>query len=357
MRIWISMKSNHLVALLADVHFGYGSIEFLNSQLRFFREIFIPYCKKHGIKKIIQFGDLFENRRSLDIYVKNIVFDLFKTELKDFEIYIYLGNHDVYYKNSNEIHSLKFLSQFSNVRIIEQISEINFYGRKFLFVPWLYDLMTFRTYVNENDVSDIDVCFGHFDIIGSKMSKKAFSKSGLTKEILFKNFKKTFSGHYHSRSIEKIDDSEIIYTGMPYQLNRGDEGEERGFCVLDCDTLKYKFIENDVSIKYISVKYPDTLNENQVKGNVIDVYISNKGNIDTDEIQNYIDDINKFKPAQEPTKRYIDEFESENIGEIKIKNLKEMFDEYIGQLQIDDDIKKDVVSELALLYEECQKDF
>lgn len=348
---------NHLVALLADIHFGYGSIDFLKSQLRFFREIFIPYCKKYGIKKIIQFGDLFENRRNLDILVKNMVYDLFKNDLKDFEIYIYLGNHDVYYKNSNEIHSLKFLSGFQNVTIIETIQDINFYGKKFLFVPWLYDLNHLKTYVNENDISDIDVCFGHFDIVGFKMSKKTVSKGGLTKEYLFKNFKKVFSGHYHSRSTEKMDDREITYMGMPYQLNRGDEGEERGFCILDCETLKYEFVENDVSIKFVSLKYPEPIDGSQITGNIVDVYITNNGNIDTDEVQKYIDNINKFKPVQEPTKRYIDAIESENIQDIKVKNLKEMFDEYIGQLEIDEDIKEDVMENLASLYEECQKDF
>ena len=111
------------IAILADVHFGYSNYEFLDSELRFFREVMIPELKRRGIKKIIQLGDLFENRRHLDVYVMNKIHDLFENDLKDFDIYIFFGNHDVFYKNSNEIHSFKFLKKFKNVTVIETISE------------------------------------------------------------------------------------------------------------------------------------------------------------------------------------------------------------------------------------------
>ncbi len=342
------------VAVLADVHFGYAGNEFLDSELRFFREVLVPELKRRKIKKIIQLGDLFENRRNIDVYVKNKVYDLFENDLKDFEWYIFPGNHDVYFKNSNEIHSLRFLKKFKNVTVINDITEIEINKRKFLFVPWLYDLEIFKTYINEHDIKEVDACFGHFDIIGSKMSKNAFSKNGLTKDLLFK-FKKVFSGHYHSRSIEKRGEHELVYVGMPYQLNRGDEGEERGFCILHCDDLSYEFVENNISIKYVSLKYPEKFEESQIKGNVIDIYISNNDGID--EIQSYIDEVNKYSPVHEPTKRFIDGLNVKDTKDIKVKNLKEMFDEYIEQLDIDDEIKTNVVDDLNTLYEDCQKDF
>jgi DNA repair exonuclease SbcCD nuclease subunit len=344
-----------LIAIIGDLHFDISDI-LLESQIAFFVQCLIPYCRANGIKILIFEGDVFDNRRHVDIYTKNKILELFQNHLKEFEIYIICGNHDTYYKTTNDINSLKILKLFPNVTVFEEITTKKINGLNFLFVPWLYDLNTLKKWVSENDSKEIDVCIGHFDMIGAKINKNTFSKTGLTKELLY-DFRKIFSGHYHTRSIEKNKDREIIYTGTPYQLNFGDVGEDRGFCVLDCETLEHEFIENEVSIKFVSLEYPEPVIEEKVKGNIVNVYISESENIDTEKIQAYIEKVNSFKPIKEPIKRIIGGLKNEdvNVNELKVKSLKELFDAYIGQLKLDDEVRDDVIKELDNLYQDCQK--
>ncbi len=343
------------IALIGDLHFDINDY-LLDSQLDFFVNCFIPYLRKRKIKKIAQFGDIFDNRRAISIPAMNRIISLFENDLKDFEFHCFPGNHDVFHRNSNEVNSLKLLSQFPNVKIYEEITKTKINGKNFLFVPWLYDLNHLKDWVDNNDCSDIDFCFGHFDLIGGKMSKTTFSKSGLTKDLLY-NFKKVYSGHYHTRSVEKNQDKEIVYLGTPYQLNFGDSDEDRGFYILNCDDSSCEFIENDVSIKFISLNYPEEISESKIKGNIVNVFIDQTANIDTDKIQEYIEKINSFNPVREPVKRIIGGSANSdiNLNEIKVKSLKDLFDVFVGQLKIEEEIKDDVLKEIDSLYFECMK--
>lgn len=346
---------NNLIANLGDCHFDINDY-LLDSQLNFFKNQFVPYLHENKIDTIIQHGDLFDNRKSMSIKAMNQVLSLFENELKDFKFYCFPGNHDVVMRNSNEIHSLKLLSQFSNVTVFEEITKVKIKNKTFLMVPWLYDLNIFQEYIKENKVDDVDVVCGHFDIISGKMGKNTYSKTGLTKELLHQ-FPKVYSGHYHSISIIENDGKEIRYLGSPYQLNHGDSEEERGFHILNCDDMSLKFVENDTSIKFVTLNYPEEIKEEKIKGNIVNVFVDESENIDTDKIQTYIESINKFKPVKEPTKRIIGGTESKdiNVNELKVKSLKELFDVFVSQIKMEDEIKEDVLKEINSLYMECQK--
>ncbi len=56
------------IAIATDLHLGIrrGSEIYLNSQLKFFKNQFIPELKSKGIDTIIIPGDFFDNRLALD---------------------------------------------------------------------------------------------------------------------------------------------------------------------------------------------------------------------------------------------------------------------------------------------------
>ena len=64
-------------------------------------------------------GDIFHSRESINVRIQNEAFDIFKQLSKKFKrgIYIIIGNHDVYYKDKNEIHSLKSLSYLICIKV------------------------------------------------------------------------------------------------------------------------------------------------------------------------------------------------------------------------------------------------
>ena len=115
------------VAILNDTHCGVrnSSDIFLNYQERFYKDIFFPYLKKHNIKNILHLGDYYEHRKFVNFKALNQNRKVFLEPLRDNDITMDIipGNHDVFYKNTNELCSLKELLGYftSNVHLSERI--------------------------------------------------------------------------------------------------------------------------------------------------------------------------------------------------------------------------------------------
>jgi len=108
------------VAIISDWHLGIKKSNdlFFQSQLSFFRDQFEPYLKKNGITEIFFLGDLFDNRVSLNIKIKNEALNIFDNILKNYKIYLLIGNHDCFYTNTIDVNSLKFLFLISVKELI-----------------------------------------------------------------------------------------------------------------------------------------------------------------------------------------------------------------------------------------------
>lgn len=341
--------------MLTDTHFGIknGNDIFLDSQLAFLREQFIPYLKKNNIKTIFHLGDFFDNRNNLNIKVKNEIFTLLDEDLKDFELYIIVGNHDTFYKTSIEVNSLKFLKKFDNIHIIEDIELLKIGGRDILMVPWQTDEEQFRAKVADKNIH-CDICCGHFEITGFKFNKAHVCENGLGTDLFFNNYKFIFSGHFHSRSHQKRNGNVIQYLGSPYHLTRHDIGEHRGFCVLDLDNLKYRFVNNRVSLRYEVLKYPQEFNETLIKGNIIDVEIECDTDFDEKKVQDYLDAIQELEPIIPPIPKYINVFNVEIKQEFQSQDVADLIREYVESLDIDD--KEEIYKRIIDLYDDCRKD-
>ena len=106
------------IAIINDTHCGTknGSDVFLNNAEQFYKNVFFPYLKEHNIKTILHLGDYFEHRKYVNFKALNRNKRMFLDELQNNEIHMTIipGNHDVYYKNTNELNSLReLLSQNS----------------------------------------------------------------------------------------------------------------------------------------------------------------------------------------------------------------------------------------------------
>jgi len=344
-----------VVALLSDLHFGVrkNSEVFLDSQLRFIVEQFVPYLKEHGIKKIFMLGDLFDNRSSTNTKVMNAVYDIFATCLKDFEIYMIIGNHDCYFNSTVNINSMKFLEGFKNIHLIEKITKITLNKKKIVMVPWIVDNVEF---IREFQKINCDICMGHFNISGFHFNKFKKSDDGLHGK-LFGKCKKVFTGHFHIRNSQKIHGSEIVYVGSPYQLTRNDIDESRGFTILDLSTLEYKFIDNNVSLKYIKLKFPEKFTKNKISNNIIDVHVDYDEKYNEKIVERYVQKIEQLDPAMTPN-IFVDN-NSELSGNIDLDgyNIGSMLDlmrEYINSLDVRN--KEEIYDLLIDLYNEVKGD-
>lgn len=337
-----------MIAVVGDLHFGIGSQRFLEKQLDFHYKFLIPELNRRNIKTIKFLGDIFEDRNKLNIFVLNKVLDLFDFyEKEGFDIRIILGNHDTNLKTSNDIHSLKILNRYKNVKIYEKI-EVDYIGNlKCLFVPWQYDMAEYIDFVNTNLLDDVKISFGHFDIINCMMDKSRPSNKGFKKSDIMK-FPLVFSGHYHTRSFYESFSSKLIYTGTPYSLTRIDKGETKGFYIVD-ESLNFEFVENHFSPKFVDVVYPQELKKEDVNNNIVDFHYHE--NSDVDEVERYKDDIYKMEPYSLEV-IMIPKSETEIKQEMKFTNLREIFGEYVSIIEFDDeDLKSKFKEKITELFE------
>jgi UDP-2,3-diacylglucosamine pyrophosphatase LpxH len=344
------------IALITDLHFGVkkNSTLFLSSMISYFKNEFIPYLKSNGIKTIFMLGDFFDSRESINVKIKNEVHSLFKKDLCDFNIYMLLGNHDIFYKTSIETHSLKYIGEFSNVTVIEKPTELTVNGKKFLLVSWQID----DSILNYSPVDKIDVCLGHFDINGFYLNKTTVFEGGFNPSFFFNNFKLTFSGHFHLYSEQAMKDSKIVYIGTPYHLTRHDIGTDKGFIVLDTDTLKYERVLTEGTIKYIKNIWPNKLTEAEVTNNIIDIHVVINDVYDESAINDYVETIEKWNPVNVNIfPQYNFNNNGKSIDLKSFKTLDEIIVDYVNErLEISTDMKKLTVEYVNELIEKAKKD-
>jgi metallophosphoesterase superfamily enzyme len=153
------------IALLNDTHFGCrnDSPAFLDYQNKFFDDIFFPYVEEHNIKTIIHLGDVVDRRKFINFQVAHNFQKKFWKKLWDLKIdtHIILGNHDTYYKNTNEVNSIQQLvTTFDGVNepwIYTSPKTVNFDGLDILLLPWICDA-TQEESINAIDKSTAQIC-------------------------------------------------------------------------------------------------------------------------------------------------------------------------------------------------------
>ena len=92
------------IAIITDTHYGArkGSKYLHDYFEKFYDDVFFPTLEAEGIDTVIHMGDAFDSRKSIDYqsleWAKRVVFD----RLKNYNVHMIVGNHDCYYKNTNE---------------------------------------------------------------------------------------------------------------------------------------------------------------------------------------------------------------------------------------------------------------
>lgn len=336
------------IAMIADIHIGIKKADpvFMESQLHFFREQFVPELAEQGIKTIWVLGDVFDTRQQINTLVINKVIELFRDTLKDFDINIIVGNHDMYLTTDTGINSLKILDLLPNVTVYEHQESLTIDGKKILVQPWIVD------YAQENlIIGKYDYCFCHADIIGFDQGSGRLSESGLVAKEILKHVDAVYSGHYHNgvhRQFEK--GKSITYLGAPYQLTRIDRGGTRGYHILDIATGERTMVENKVSMKFTRHVYPD-VNLEVIPGNVVDLDIPAEYNDQTKKISVLVTKLERLKPAYPVNINYLpSEDDTEEIIDTENLNIITLFKNYISQVELEPVYKDKLYDSFIELY-------
>lgn len=231
-----------LVAILGDVHFGArgDSPYFHNYFKKFYENIFFPYLEENNVIHIIQLGDIFDRRKFINFNSLNQSKSYFFDRLnRDYTSWLLTGNHDTYFKNTNEVNSPELLlGEYHNINLINEPTEIELEEVKVLLMPWICQENATRCY-NSMQTSSAQIVMGHFEIEGFQMYKGTYCEDGVRPD-LFERFDMVVSGHFHTRSFS----GNITYTGTPYEMTWSDYGDPKGFHIFDTDTRELMFIQN-----------------------------------------------------------------------------------------------------------------
>lgn len=226
------------IAILNDTHLGVrnASDVFLNYTESFFKESFFPYCEKNGIRHILHGGDFFDNRRFLSVKVLARTKEMFLSELtkRGIQMDIVLGNHDVYYKNSNHLHSLTAtLADHPNITIHSDPIDWLTPDAAFTIalIPWINDENR-RSIFDFIRSSKSPIALGHLELQGFTMMQGNPTTSHGDSPELFSKFEAVYSGHYHTKSSR----GNIHYLGTQYELTWSDCEDPKAFHVLDTET-------------------------------------------------------------------------------------------------------------------------
>lgn len=243
-------------ACFNDIHWGRrNSSEAHNTDCLNYVKWFIEEVKKSGADHIIFMGDWFETRSSINIHTLHYAWEAV-TLLSELglPIFMIIGNHDCYYKNSRTVHSLIQYKEFPTVRIIDAApTVIDEIGDGVLMVPYLFhaEYETLKDYLKLN----LKSWFGHFEFQG-------FVITGQNHKMLVGPSPadyagpNIFSGHFHKR--QKMGN--IQYTGNTFPMDYSDAGDvSRGMMVYDHTNNTYEFIDWEQCPKYQRVMLSDLI--------------------------------------------------------------------------------------------------
>ncbi len=321
------------VAIINDTHCGIrnSSDIFIDNAEKFYNDIFFPYLLEHGIQHILHLGDYYDNRKFINFRALNRNRQHFLKPLRDHGITmdIICGNHDTFYKNTNELNSLKeLLGHYMNeVNIVSKPKVMEYGSLKMGLVPWV---------CAENEKQSLeflanakcDWIGGHFEIAGYEMMKGIKNEHGYDRS-LFKRFEKVLSGHFHTKSSQ----DNIEYLGSQMEFFWNDAHDPKHFHILDTETRTLESVRNPHTI-FHRIRYDDSNYDymeydlSQVENKFVKIVVINKGDLFTFD-------------------RFVDRIQNRPIHELKIA---ETFDEYLGDSVDDENISVEDTTQLLDSY-------
>ncbi len=207
------------IALLNDSHWGArgDSQLFLDYFMSFFEKVFFPYLKEHDITTIIHAGDFMDRRKFVNFNVLNQVRSRFLSRMHNDRIKMHciLGNHDVYYRNTNRVNSLQELF-YNDMTIYDEPQVVNFDGLDIALLPWVVK-ENYDQSVRFIKTAKAPILIGHLELDGYHAIRGVEYHGGMEAGI-FSRYEQVISGHFHCRQ----EKDNIYYLGTQYQITFSD---------------------------------------------------------------------------------------------------------------------------------------
>jgi DNA repair exonuclease SbcCD nuclease subunit len=242
------------IALITDTHFGArnDNTAFLDYFEKFYEKQFFPTLLERGIDTIIHLGDIVDRRKYISYVTLRRMKDMFidKCNEHNINLHVIIGNHDVPYKNTNEINSMMELFRDTGISYYSEPETLTFDGHDILLMPWINN-QNYAAAIDAMKNTPAQVMFGHLEVQGAFMDRGNRNEHGMEVST-FDKFEVVCSGHFHHKN--KIGN--VQYLGCPYEITWIDYQDPKGFHVYDTDTRELEFVRNPYSM-FHKVFYSD----------------------------------------------------------------------------------------------------
>jgi len=320
------------IAVLNDTHCGIrnSSEVFLDNAEKFYNEVFFPECEKQNIKQILHLGDYYDHRKFVNFKALNHNRRVFLDQLRKrgMSMDIIPGNHDTYYKNTNELNSLKeCLGHYMNeVNIVMEPKVMKYGSLNIGLVPWICN-DNYEQCMNFIKDCKADWIGAHLELKGFEMMRGLTNTHGMSPDV-FKRFEMVLTGHYHVGS--KKDN--IWYLGSQMEFFWSDAHDPKFFHIIDTETRQVEKIRNNNTL-FEKVVY----NDEEIDYN----------NYNKDLSKKFVKVVVANKTDPFTFDRFIDYIQNQDIYELKIA---ENFNEFVGANVDDEDMNFEDTAEIVDTY-------
>lgn len=345
------------VALICDSHWGIrgDQVAFHDATKKFLDETFFPYLKQHNINTLIHLGDLVDRRKYVNFMTAKRLREDFLEPLEKLNCntFIIAGNHDTFYKNTNNVNALVELvnNKYKNIQIFFEPTEITIDGMLFLLLPWICSDNQEKSFELIR-TSRASFCMGHLELQGFEMYKGHLNEHGMDSK-LFDRFDVVCSGHFHHKSTN----GNIHYLGSHAQFTWSDFNDPRGFHVFDTQSRELEFIENP-NVMFKKIWYDDSKGQQQLNleeySNVL-VKVIVKAKTNPYWFDLFIDQLEKVGPIDLQVVEDHLNLGLENDDEIvnEAEDTLTIFKGYVSTLELSEQDRKDVERVITDLYNEA----
>jgi DNA repair exonuclease SbcCD nuclease subunit len=265
-----------------------------------------------------------------------------------------LGNHDTYYKNTNEVNSPELLLyKEENVNVIQECEVKEYDGFNIALVPWI-NPENYADAVDFLRTAEASWCMGHFEFEGALMMPGMTCQHGFDHSYVSR-FETVLSGHFHQKS----EFANIRYLGSQMQFTWSDYGDNKYFHIFDTETQELTPVLNPITMFEKSF-YDDTKETFETISNMdyskftnkfVKVIVVNKDNpywFDT-----FLDKLHSANPlhvAVVDDNKHMDFYGDDDIEDIE--DTLTILNNYIDGLEIQGK-KKPLAELMSSLYNEA----
>lgn len=336
---------NSKILVFSDLHIACHkkSYDRLNDCLAALEWVF-KTAQDKNIQNIVFAGDLFHDRQKIDVLVYQLAFDIISKYCSGHNstnLYLLLGNHDLWYHDRWDVSSTKALSALPGVHVINKPSSIEIAGSVIDFLPFTMHPLEHLQDLRHRKGNGHKTLVAHLAVHGAQLNTLHNTRSDVVIEhdgemvfvdvASFAHWDQTFLGHYHGE--QKLN-SQVEYVGSTLQLNFGEAFQHKHIIVYDPATGDKEYIRNTFSPQHLIVPAKDA-DKFPLKGNFIRLEVDTE-DLATSGIIELRKELQKECPAcleLLPVQKKVKEQDVKDAKAILYKE-DEMLDQWVKQ-QID----------------------